>query len=229
MAEKSKLWYLANFNLFEDLSKAKMESLSSVTFMHNFAKNQPIYFAEEPSNSIFFLKKGRVKLTRMSPDGKEMIVALVNPGEVFGEMAIVEDGNRTDTAYALDETMICAISKDDFHGFVEENPELNPKVTKLIGLKLRQFSEKVEDLVFRDAPTRVVSFLLTLAEGQGKKIGDEIFVKPFLTHQDIAELTACTRQTVNTILTDLRENGIIHFDRKKLIIKNEKKLREMLK
>mgnify|MGYP005839097519 CR=1 FL=1 len=228
MAEKSKLWYLANFNLFEDLSNDKMESLGSVTYMHNFAKNQPIYFAEETSNSIFFLKKGRVKLTRMSSEGKEMIVALVNPGEVFGEMAIIDDGNRTDTAFALDETVICAISKSDFKEFIESNPELNPKVTKLIGLKLRQFSEKIEDLVFKDAPTRVISFLLKLAEKQGKKIGEEIFVKPFLTHQDIAELTACTRQTVNTILTDLREKKLINFDRKKLIIKKDLELKDMV-
>lgn len=229
MGEKSKLWHLANFNIFEDLSKEKMENLVDVTYIHNYSKNQPIYFAEEPSNSIFFLKRGRVKLTRMSPEGKEMIIALVSSGEVFGELAIIDDVNRTDTAYALDEAMICAISKDDFRGFVEKNPELNPKVTKLIGLKLRQFSEKIEDLVFKDAATRVISFIFDIAKKQGKHIGDEIFVKPFLTHQDIAELTACTRQTVNTILTDLREKGIIHFDRKKLIIKDEDKLKKLVK
>lgn len=228
MSEKSKLWYLANFNLFDGLPSEKMENLGSITFLHNFAKNQPIYFAEATSSSIFFLKHGRVKLTRMSPDGKEMIVALVNPGEVFGEMAIIDDGNRTDTAYALDETIICAISKDDFKQFVESNPELNPRVTKLIGLKLRQFSEKVEDLVFKDAPTRVISFLVSLSSTQGKRVGDEIFVKPFLTHKEIAELTACTRQTVNSILTDLREKGTIHFDRKKLIIKDEPKLKSLV-
>ncbi len=229
MAEKSKLWYLENFNLFQGLNKESMEKLNKITSMKEFPKNQPIYFANEPSDAIFFLKKGRVKLTRTSPDGKEMILTLVNPGEVFGELGFVDDGERTDYAIALDECLICAISKDDFRKFVEENPELNRRITKLIGFKLRKFSERIEELVFKDAQQRVISFLFSLADNYGKHIGDEIVVKPFLTHQDIAELTACSRQTVNSILTDLREQGYIKFDRRKLIIQNKYKLEEFLK
>ncbi len=229
MAEKSKLWYLENFNLFKGLNPESMEKLNRITSMKEFPKSQPIYFANEPSDSIFFLKKGRVKLTRTSPDGKEMILALVNPGEVFGEMGFIDDGERTDYAIALDECLICAISKDDFRRFVEENPELNRRITKLIGFKLRKFSERIEELVFKDAQQRVISFLFSLAKNYGKHIGEEIVVKPFLTHQDIAELTACSRQTVNSILTDLREQGYIKFDRRKLIIQNKNKLEELLK
>ena len=228
MADKSKLWYLENFNLFKSLSKSSLETLSKITSMQDFPKSQPIYFAKEQSNSIFFLKKGRVKLTRTSSDGKEMIIALVNPGEVFGEMSIVDETERTDFAIAMDECLICAISKDDFKDFINENPELNIKITKLIGFKLRKFSERIEELVFKDASQRVISFLLSLANDSGKRIGDEIFVKPFLTHQDIAELTACSRQTVNSILTELRENGQINFDRRKLIIYKEDELKKML-
>jgi len=103
---------------------------------------------------------------------------------------------------------------------------LNVKITKLIGLKLKKYSERIEELVFKDAEQRVVSFLLRLADENGKQIGDEIFIKPFLKHQDIAELTATSRQTVNSILTDLREKHIINFDRKKLIIQNKEDLQK---
>ncbi len=228
MADKSKLWYLENFNIFSGLNKQSMETLSKITTMESFKKNQPIYFAQEPSNSIFLLKKGRVKLTRTSPEGKEMIIALVNPGEVFGEMSLIDEEQRTDFAFALDECLICAISKGDFKDFVEENPVLNLKITKLIGFKLRRYSERIEDLVFKDAEQRVVSFLLNLARDNGKKIGDEIFIKPFLTHQDIAELTACSRQTVNSVLAKLREQKVINFDRRKLIIYKEEELKKIL-
>ncbi len=206
-----------------------MKTLEEITSMREITKSDPIYFAQEPSTSIFFLKTGRVKLTRTSPDGKEMIIALVNPGEVFGELSIVDDGERTDYAIALDACLICAISKDDFKNFVEKNPELNPSITKLIGFRLKKISERIEELIFKDAPQRVVSFLLNYANDQGKKIGEEIFVKPFFTHQDIAEFTACSRQTVNSILTDLREKKIINFDRKKLVIQKEDELRKFLK
>ena len=228
MADKSKLWYLENFNIFEGLDMDSMETLKKITTMQDIPKSQPIYFAHDPSNSIFFLKKGRVKLTRTSQEGKEMIIALINPGEVFGEMSFIDSEERTDYAIALDECLICAISKLDFKEFVEKNPSLNLKITKLIGFRLRKYSERIEDLVFKDATQRVVSFILSLAEDQGKAVGEEIFVKPFLTHQDIAEITACSRQTVNAILTDLREQGIINFDRKKLIIKNRDELNSLL-
>jgi CRP-like cAMP-binding protein len=228
-AEGTKFWYLENFNIFKDLKEESMQELHRITSMQDIPKNQPIYFPQEPSNSIFFLKKGRVKLSRTSSDGKEMILALVNMGEVFGEMAFFDEGERNEFATALDDCLVCAINKNEFKGFVDKNPELNLRITKLIGLKLKKYSERIEELVFKDAEQRLVSFLLRLADENGKQIGEEIFVKPFLKHQDIAELTATSRQTVNSILTDLREKRVINFDRKKLIIYNREKLTSLLK
>ncbi len=218
MAEMTKFWYLENFNLFKELNQESLEELNRITSMQDIGKNQPIYFPQEPSSSLFFLKKGRVKLTRISGDGKEMILALVNMGEVFGEMAYLGEMERNEFATALDDCLVCAINKDEFKSFVEQNQGLNLKMTKLIGLKLKRYSERIEGLVFKDAEQRVTSFILKLADENGKKIGDEIFIKPFLKHQDIAELTATSRQTVNSILTDLREKKVINFDRKKLIV-----------
>jgi len=228
MAEMTKFWYLENFNLFEGLKPESMEELNRISSMQNISKNQPIYFPKEPSNSIYFLKKGRVKLSRMSSEGKEMIIGLVNRGEVFGELAYLDEAERKDFATTMDEVLVCAINKEDFKQFVERNPELNLRLTKLMGLKLKKYSERIEELVFKDAEQRVISFLLRLADENGKKVGDEIFVKPFLKHQDIAELTACSRQTVNSVLTDLREKGVINFDRKKLIIHNREELQSKL-
>ena len=222
--EGTKFWYLENFNIFKDLDDESMQELNRITSMQDIPKNQPIYFPQEPSSSLFFLKKGRVKLTRISSDGKEMILGLVNMGEVFGEMAYLGEGERNEFATALDDVLVCAINKDEFKSFVEQNPELNLKMTRLIGLKLKRYSERIEELVFKDAEQRVASFLLKLADENGKKIGEEIFVKPFLKHQDIAELTATSRQTVNSILTDLREKKVINFDRKKLIVMDHEKL-----
>lgn len=229
MAEKSKLWYLENFNLFTSLKQESMMELNKLVQEKEIGKNQPIYFPNEPSSSIFFLKTGRVKISRYSNDGKEMIMAFINPGEVFGEMAYLGEGERTDIAITVEPSYICAINKNDFAGFVEKNPALNLKLTRIIGLKLKSYSERIEDLVFKDAKQRVISFLIKLAEDNGKKVGDQIFVKPFLKHQDIADLTACARQTVNDVLTDLREKGIIDFDRKKLIINAQAELKALLK
>lgn len=227
MAEKSKLWYLENFNLLKGLKQDDIEHLSRVTTMKDFKKNQPIYFAKEPSSSIFFLKRGRVKLTRTSKDGKEMILGIINPGEVFGEMSFLDENERTDYATAMDDALICTINKQEFNDFVSKAPELNLRLTKLIGFRMKRYTEKIEELVFKDSSHRVSSFLLRLAEDNGKTLGSDIFIKPFFKHQDIAELTACSRQTVNAVLTDLREKKIIDFDRRKLIIHNKEALQNI--
>lgn len=206
-----------------------MMELNKLVSEKEINKNEPIYFPNEPSSSIFFLKKGRVKISRYSNDGKEIIMAFINPGEVFGEMAYLGEGERTDIAITVEPSYICAINKNDFAGFVEKNPAMNLKLSRIIGLKLKSYSERIEDLVFKDAKQRVISFLIKLAEENGKQIGEQIFVKPFLKHQDIADLTACARQTVNDVLTDLREKQIIDFDRKKLLLNDLAKLKSLMK
>ena len=228
MAEKTKLWYLENFNLFKGLNEENKEELKRITSMRQLSKNEPIYFASDPSTSIFFLKTGRVKIVKYSPDGKENILTLINPGEIFGEMAYLDEKERTDFAVTVEPALICAINKNDLSEFIDKIPSLNIKLTKLIGLKLKSFSERIEDLVFKDADQRVISFLLRMTEKNGKTVGEQIFVKPFLKHQDIAELAACSRQTVNYILTDLRGKNIIDFDRKKLIVNNLSALKNYL-
>ena len=157
-----------------------------------------------------------------------MILGLVNPGEVFGEMSFLDEGERTDFATAMEPALICAINKEEFKKFISENSELNLRITRLIGLRLKKYTERIEELVFKDASQRIVSFLLRLANDNGKQLGKDIFVKPFLKHQDIADLTACSRQTVNSVLTDLREKKIIHFDRRKLIIHDKETLLKLI-
>ncbi|MCL5030857.1 MAG: Crp/Fnr family transcriptional regulator [Bacteroidetes bacterium] len=228
MAEKTKLWYLENFNLFKDLNEENMMTLNQISSLKELAKDQPIYFAAEASKAIFFLKTGRVKIVKYSNDGKENILTLINPGEIFGEMAYLEEEQRTDFAVTLEPSIICAINKNDLAEFINKNPSLNLKLTKLIGLKLRSYSERIEDLVFKDANQRIISFILRLSQKSGKELGGQIFIKPFLKHQDIGEITACSRQTVNYLLTDLRDKGIINFDRNKLVILNPTELKKLL-
>ena len=224
MPGKSKLWYLENFNLFEGLSMERMMELDRKLSMSNVSKNEIIYFAEEPSNSIFLLKEGNVKLTRVSDDGKEVITSILKPGEIFGELIITGEANREDTAIAIDEVTICTISKENFETLLIENPELNLRITKLIGLKLQKVERDLESLIFKDSSTRVRNFLVSYADEYGKKIGDEIFIKTNLTHQDIANLTATSRQTVTTVMNNLKEKRIIDFTRNKIIVRNLQKL-----
>ncbi len=216
---ESKLWHLERINLFKDLSPDDLEDIDRVASMKTMVKDAFIYFPEEPSKIIFLLKEGRVKLGTYSEDGKEIIKKILEPGEVFGELAIAGQEKRQDFAQVLDKNVrLCAINKDEMLKLLNNHPTLGLKVTTLIGERLQQVERKYENLIFKDAKGRIVEFLKTMALEKGRKVGYEYAIKHKLTHQDIANLTATSRQTVTIVLNELREQGIIGFDRTSFII-----------
>ena len=184
-------------------------------------KDEYIYFPEDPSSSIFFLKKGRVKIGSYSDSGKEIIKAILNPGEIFGELSLVGQEKRNDFAIALDKDIIvCSLGISDMEKMIEANPLIGIKVTKLIGFRLQKIERRFESLVFKDARTRIVDFIIDLGKDIGKEIGKEILVKHNLTHMDMANLTATSRQTVTTVLNELKEQNLIHLERNQFLIRD---------
>jgi len=188
--------------------------------MNRVEKNGVIYFPEVQSKNIYFLKTGHVKIARLSPDGREAILDIVGPGEIFGELTLADDGGEVyvEMAEALDEVLICAMSKNDFMEFLKKNPELNLRMVKLIGLKLRKVESKVEDLIFKNVRERIMTFLFRFAEAFGKIKERQISVPKFLSQDEIAHMTGASRQTVATILNELRKEGVIDFTTKSLTI-----------
>ncbi len=229
MPEKSKFWYLKNINLFEGMPESEMKKIERMSSMNRVKKHQTIYFPEEPSHSIFFLKEGHVKISRVSEDGNELILDIIGPGEIFGELSLVEEESqgRSEIAEALDDVLICTIKRQDFEEMLRKNPELNFKVIKRIGLRLRKIEERVEDLVFKDVSRRIASFLVRYAEEFGTMKSGIITIKSFLSHQEIAFLTACSRQTVTTVLNEFKSQNLIDFSRKSLLIKDFERLQRL--
>ena len=225
MSDQSKLWYLENFNLFNELSMKEKMSLAENTTMKHATKHQFIYFPEQPSTSIFFLKEGKIKLGTYSDDGREIIKAILQPGEIFGELGLVGEENRNDFAQAMDDqVMICAMDLKDMEDLMARNTKLSLRVTKLIGWRLRKVERRLESLIFKDARSRIVDFLKETAEEKGTKVGYETLIQNYLTHKDIANLTATSRQTVTTVLNELRDKNLIYFDRKRILIRDLNKL-----
>jgi len=221
MSTETKIWHLENFNLFNTLSAYEKIEMSTKVKHSNVKKNEYIYFPEDPSASIFFLKKGRVKIGSYSDSGKEIIKAILNPGEVFGELSLIGQEKRNDFAISLDNGLIvCSLAMQDMEKMIEKNPMIGIKVTKLIGFRLQKIERRFESLVFKDARTRIVDFIIELGKEKGKEIGKEILVKHNLTHMDIANLTATSRQTVTTILNELKEKNAIHLERNKFLIRD---------
>lgn len=225
-AQESKLWHLERINLLKNLSEEEMRELDRKTTVRLADKNQFIFFPDEPSKVVFFLKKGRVKIGTYSEEGKEIIKALLYPGEVFGEMGVLGEERRKDFAMAMDEeTRMCTISVEEFKQILSNNPSLSLEMGRSIGEKMRKVERRLESLIFKDARQRIVQFMKEMAKEYGQEIGEEVLVKHNLTHQDIANLTATSRQTVTTVLNELKEEDQIYMERKRFLIRDLKNLK----
>ncbi len=139
MPDKSKFWYLKNINIFDGMDDSQMKMVEKMTTMNKMEKHRPIYFPHQETHNIYFLKEGHVKLSRLHEDGREIILDVLGPGEIFGELSILEQSAGQEIAETLDDALVCTMSGQDFEMMVTKNPELNLRLTKWVGLRLRRF------------------------------------------------------------------------------------------
>ena len=220
MAEDNKYWYLRNHKLFEQLSSQEIESLCIISNMKNAEKNDIIFFSDLEVKKIFILKVGTVKICREDENGKEIITEMLTEGDIFGHV----NGNGTRQQYAKvlsDQVKLCFFESNNFMNVLQNNSNLSLNYANAVHEKLITFQQKYEDLIFKDVDTRVIDFFKAYAKHHGKKQGNTIEMNMLLNHQDIADYTASSRQSVTTIINRLAEKGkIIYEGRKKVIIPN---------
>ncbi len=219
------LWYFESVDLYNLLCPHKVKDLLAKHTFIKYKKDDFVYLQNETSTHIYLISDGRVKIGHYSNDGKEVVTAILTKGEIFGELGLAGEEKRKDFAKAVVETMICPLTIDEMKNLMYENRELNFKILKLIGLRLMKIERKLELLVFKDARTRVIEFLKDTAAWKGKKVGFETAIFTKLTHKDIATLTGTSRQTVTTILNELKDQNAISFDRRRILIRDLASLR----
>lgn len=225
MSDKSKLWYFEDVDLFEILCPTKTKGLEDKHDPHVYQRDEFIYFPDELSMNIYMIADGRVKIGSYLGDGTEMVKAILAKGEIFGELALAGEDRRSDFAQAMDNnTRVCPMTIDSLKELMQENQQLSLKIFKIMGFRLRKMERRIESLVFKDARSRIVDFLREMAEEKGQKVGFEMMIKNHLTHKNIASLTGTSRQTVTTVLNELREENIINFDRRRILIRDMDKL-----
>jgi CRP/FNR family transcriptional regulator, cyclic AMP receptor protein len=224
----NKLWYLKHINLFSTLTMAELQEINRITRMQEVKKRQPIYLPGDPSTTVYLLKKGRVKIASTDASGKEVTFEILEPGEIFGELEALEDSPRETQAEALDDALICAIRREDFNHYLRRHSDLTVKLTKLIGLRLRKIQSRVEDLVFRDVPARLAHVLLELSKTDGRPDAGGVRIGAKLTHQELANLVGCTRETISNTLGRFREHGLIRIDGRSITILNLYRLSRMI-
>jgi CRP-like cAMP-binding protein len=227
-ATPNKLWFLKHIRLFDGITPAEMQEMERITRMEEVKKRQPLYLPGDPSSNVYLLKRGRVKIANTAPNGKEVTFDILEAGDVFGELDVLEDAPRSTSAETLDDALICVIPRKDFDQYLAMHPNVTIKLTKLIGLRLKKIQSRVEDLVFRDVPARLAHLLSELSKTEGVADKQGIRLKAKLTHQEMANLIGCSRETVSTTMGQFRDDGLIQMDGRTITIVNEKGLSNLL-
>ena len=180
------------------------------------------YMPEDSGEALFLLKKGRVQLYRIALNGKKLIMATLGPGAIFGEMSLVGQGMHNTFAEAVDECVLCVMSRSDVERLMREKPEVAFRFVEAMGTRLTQLEEQLEDIAFKSIPARLSTLLLKLAEQQNQDQRISGY-----THQDFSEMLGTYRETVTQTLNDFKADGLVEIGRKQVILRDLDNLRAL--
>ncbi len=209
------------FPIFQNLDKEILNEIVRKLDVRKYKKNQYIYQINDKAHSIHFLIEGNIKIGTLSGSGKEVIKSIIHPEAMFGEMVLFKELKRENFALCLESnTRVYELDAEFFKMMISKHIQLSANVISMIGKKLHFAEKRIESLVFKDARERIVDFLKDNAKNFGKQIGFEMLIKHSLTQQDIANFTGTSRQTVTSVLNDLKKSNQIYFKRKSILIRD---------
>lgn len=215
------IWYLECVNLFKILCPHKYKNYKSSHKFLNFNKNDFVYFNEDSSKSLFLITSGKVKLGYYTKDGDEVVKAILNKGEVFGEKAFLGEDKRNEFAQSLySNTEVCPIGVETLHELVRDDLSFSISFYKLLNFRFKKLERQLEILMFKDVRTRVLEFIEELVVNYGKVlINGETLIKHPYSQKDMASLIGSSRPTLNIVLNELKEEGYLSFQGKEIILK----------
>jgi CRP/FNR family transcriptional regulator, cyclic AMP receptor protein len=225
--DKKSLWYLKKIALFADLPAPAVQKLSETVELREVRRRQVIYLPGDPGASIFFVNGGRVKISKVTRDGKELTLAYRGPGEIFGELCMLEGGPREEMAEAMENAMITELARDEFEKLIQAHGMLGYRLTKAMLQRRREVENKVEQLLFKDVNAKLAELLLRLGNEYGVQSGRGTLVALKITHQEMANLIGSTRETVSLTLSMFKKKGLIATDGRKVIISDREGLRAL--
>ncbi|HJT26089.1 MAG TPA: Crp/Fnr family transcriptional regulator [Pyrinomonadaceae bacterium] len=210
--------------LFSALESEEMTRIAAHARSMRKARGEFIYMPGDRADFVYILKRGRVKLSVLSESGKEIAIDIIQPGEIFGEFALVDESQRSNMTQALDDVLMWVFSKHDFTRLLTSLPMLALSYIKLVGDRRRRMEKKLSDITSKPVSGRICELLheLSTSSVEFETVGTDYIVP--LTHQDVASLIGAARQTTTTVLNDLERRGIIELGRGWIRVKRLKEL-----
>jgi len=222
------IWFFDNIDVFQILCPHRIKEYEDHHNFSDYKKNEPIYFEEDSATKIFLITSGKVKIGYTLENGDEIITSILSKGQIFGEKAILGEDKRKEFARATENnTSICVIPIDLALEMLRGNKEFSVKFYKFIGFKFKKLERRLQIMLFKDAKTRLLEFLIDLSEEYGytNQITGDLVIKHPFTQKEIGTFIGVSRPTMNILLNELQQDQIILFERNQIIMyKNKVKL-----
>ena len=202
---------LSGIELFAELDPEELAKVSSVSQMRSVGKDVAIFHAGDPADAVFTVARGKVKVVVTSSDGREFILTVLGAGQVFGEMALIEEAPRSASVITATAVELVVISREDFHHLLATEPRISRKLLAILSRRLRRANTKMESLAYMDVAGRLARYLLDLARDHGQRLGNGWVVVRRPTHSDIAHSIGTTRETVSRLINEFEESfGLVN-------------------
>ena len=209
--------HLQGHPLFTRLNSQKIETISPLMKVKSYTRGELFHYVEGSYSRICLLIKGQIKLSENDEAGNEQVKDILTAPDIFGDLSL--DGSPSPYEYAValtPNTLVCSFPVADFKKILEDNPLMALDYAHTVNKKLRRLEDRHSDLVLRDAKSRLIRFIKTWARSDGNRIGNKIILNNYLTHSDIAGVIATSRQSVNVLFNELRDSGMLYYNRKRI-------------
>jgi CRP/FNR family cyclic AMP-dependent transcriptional regulator len=218
--------FLARVPLFASLKPALLDELAGKLTPKSYRRGEVIFHQDDPGSAMHLIKSGQVKIATTSPEGEEVIMAILKDSDFFGELSLLDDKPRSADAVAMEATQTLMLRRGDFMDALGKHPEIVSSVLASLAERLRRTDQLLQDAVFLDLPARLSKCLLDLAEKHGVRTDKGLEIDLRLTQQDLAAAVGVTRVAINKHLGRLQDDDLISLESKRIIITRPEELRK---
>lgn len=204
----------------EEASRALLRTMARI----ELPRGRALFHEGDPGDRLYVIGSGTVKLGRRAPDGRENLLSVQGPGEMFGELSLFDPGPRTATATAVNDALLYELSHDELIAWIGEHPPVAIHLLQALAHRLRRTNEALADLVFADVPGRVAKALLDLSTRFGEPVEDGTRVAHGLTQEELAQLVGASRETVNKALADFTSRGWVRREGRAVVLLDVERL-----
>ena len=204
--------------IFSELTEGDIQALARLALRKRYPKDSVVFFENEEGDFFFMILDGRIKVTILGDDGREVILSLLGAGDFFGEMALLDNEPRSATAIAVEDSELLSLHRTDFQSVLSDKTSIASSLMRILSGRLRKANHQISTLALLDVYGRVARVIVDMAREEGRRLKDGRIAFRRATHQEIANRIGTTRETVTRMLKDLERQGLIHVEGKELVV-----------